>query len=182
MSDFDSCHRLELKIKRSGEIGGSERGEIIEFLSEAYREDFRPILASLPDLTHVLGYHHGELVAHGGWVTRWLECPNRLRLRTAYVEAIATGENHRRQGCARAVMQRIAEEIQEFDLGALSPAVTGLYISLGWQLWRGPLFIRSNAGLIATPDEQVMVLLLPKTPRLDLDWPLTAEWREGELW
>jgi hypothetical protein len=29
---------------------------------------------------------------------------------------------------------------------------------------------------------KVMILRLPCTPPLDLDAPLSAEWREGELW
>jgi aminoglycoside 2'-N-acetyltransferase I len=39
-----------------------------------------------------------------------------------------------------------------------------------------------DAGVLGTPDEQVMVLRLPRTPLLDLDAALTAEWRPGELW
>jgi hypothetical protein len=36
---------------------------------------------------------------------------------------------------------------------------------------------------LPTPDEQVMVLRLPRTPAgLSLDAPLSAEWREGEFW
>jgi hypothetical protein len=28
----------------------------------------------------------------------------------------------------------------------------------------------------------VMILRLPRTPPLDLDAPLSIEWREGDLW
>jgi aminoglycoside 2'-N-acetyltransferase I len=58
----------------------------------------------------------------------------------------------------------------------------GGYARLGWELWRGPLFVRTDAGLMPTPDEEVMILRLPRTTPLDLDSPLSAEWREGELW
>jgi aminoglycoside 2'-N-acetyltransferase I len=48
-------------------------------------------------------------------------------------------------------------------------------------MWRGPLFIRSAAALTATPQDRVMVLRLPKTPPLDLEAALSAEWRAGDL-
>jgi aminoglycoside 2'-N-acetyltransferase I len=99
------------------------------------------------------------------------------------VEAVATDERYRKKGYASAVMKRLAEEIRDYDIGALSTGSCSLYARLGWQLWRGPLFIRTADGMIATPEEKgVMVLVLPKTLALDLDTPLSAEWREGELW
>ena len=40
-----------------------------------------------------------------------------------------------------------------------------------------------STALQPTPDETVMILRLPRTPPdLDLDAPLSAEWRRGELW
>jgi len=53
---------------------------------------------------------------------------------------------------------------------------------LGWELWRGPLYIRTAEGPLATPSAEVMILKLPRTPPLDLEAALSAEWREGELW
>ena len=67
-------------------------------------------------------------------------------------------------------------------LFASSPSFAVTYARLGWEFWRGPLFIRRADRLIPTPDEDVMILRLPKTPPLDLEAPLSAEWREGELW
>jgi aminoglycoside 2'-N-acetyltransferase I len=87
-----------------------------------------------------------------------------------------------RRGYASAVMKRLARAIADYDLGALDPAEPELYARLGWVFWRGPLFIRMDGELLPTPDERVMILRLPKTPPLDLDAPLSAEWRPGELW
>lgn len=53
---------------------------------------------------------------------------------------------------------------------------------LGWETWRGPLFIRTADGLLPTPDEDVMIRRLPRTPALDVTQSLSAEWRQGELW
>jgi hypothetical protein len=79
-------------------------------------------------------------------------------------------------------MQTLARAIIDFELGALCPAAPDLYARLGWVYWRGPLFIRTPEGLTPTLEERIMILKLPKTPALDLDSPLSAEWREGEVW
>ena len=42
--------------------------------------------------------------------------------------------------------------------------------------------IRQDSGLLPTPDEEIMILPMPQTPPLDLDAPISAEWRVGELW
>jgi len=145
--------------------------------------DFEPILNTFEDATHVMGYSQGKLVSHALWVTRWLQCPDAPALRTAYVEAVATHTTARRMGFATAVMRSLATSIHDFDLGALSPSETSLYLRLGWEFWRGPLAIRTPNALLPTPEEEkVMILRLPNTPPLDLDLPLSADWREGELW
>ena len=104
-------------------------------------------------------------------------------MRTAYVEAVATDHPYRRRGYASMVMKRLAKEIIEYDLGGLSPSEPRFYQKLGWELWQGPLFIRKGDELLPSPEEeQVMILRLPGTPEFDLRAPLSAEWREGELW
>ena len=105
-------------------------------------------------------------------------------LRTAYVEAVATDVDYQRQGYATQVMQRLQAEIVDYELGGLSenPDVRHWYAQLGWESWQGPLSIRSEQGCIATPDEHCMILRLPQTPPIQLESPLSAEWRPGELW
>jgi aminoglycoside 2'-N-acetyltransferase I len=95
---------------------------------------------------------------------------------------VATEPQFQGRGFATAVMRRLASSIHDFEIGGLSPAEPMLYTRLGWVFWQGPLFIRTQAGLLSTPDGSVMILRLPKTPSLDLTLPLSAEWREGELW
>jgi aminoglycoside 2'-N-acetyltransferase I len=104
-------------------------------------------------------------------------------MRTAYIEAVDTEKEYQNRGFAATVMKCVAEEIQVFGLGALSPFSVAYYERLGWELWRGSLFVRTDEGLVRTPrDGDVMILRLPRTPFLDLYAPLSAEWREGELW
>lgn len=177
-----SVESLFVKIIDSNALSEQEHSEILELCSRAYQRDFKPFLDTFNDAIHILGRYQDILVTHALWVTRWLQCVELPTLRTAYVEAVATDERYRRQGFASAIMKRVAEETSQFDLGALCTGSPDFYARLGWQLWQGPLFIRAKEGLIATPNEQVMILFMPNTPVLNLDSPLSAEWREGELW
>ncbi len=161
----------------------ARREEIIDLCTRAYEEDFRAIMGTFHGAVHVLGRLHGRLVTHALWVTRWLQVGSCSPLRTAYVEVVATDKAFRRRGFAQAVMERVIEEVQDFELGALSPFSVEYYGRLGWELWRGPLFIRTEHSLDPSPEyEEVMIYRLPKTPNLDLSAPLSAEWREGQLW
>lgn len=156
--------------------------DILALCTRAYEEDAAALIATLHGCVHVIGSRGGRAVSHALWVTRWLQVGSSAPLRTAFVEMVATDPEHRRCGHASEAMRRIAAEVKAFDLAALSPFNAGWYARLGWEQWRGPLFIRTGGGLMPTPGEEVMILRLPRTPPLDLDAPLSAEWREGELW
>jgi len=159
------------------------RREIVDLCSEAYEETFDQYLEDVGPGVHLFGRVEGTLAAHLMWVPRLLEVGSRLGLRTAYVEAVATRPAFQRRGLASALLRRCPTEVADFDLAALCPSDAAFYQRLGWQLWRGPLFIRTPSGPQSTPEEQVMILPLPKTPlHLPLDAPLSAEWRKGELW
>jgi len=174
---------LSLQVIKGENLSENEYSEILTLCTGAYERDYRTFLESFQKPTHVLGRIEGRLVSHALWVTRWLQNDKLPLWRTAFVEAVATDESYRRRGYASEVMQKLAEEIRDFDIGGLSTGSCGLYARLGWQLWRGPLFIRTADGVIATPEEKgVMVLALTKTPPIDLDTPLSTDWREGELW
>ena len=95
---------------------------------------------------------------------------------------VASEPDFQRRGYATAVMKQLAHAICDFDLGGLCPAKPEFYARLGWVFWEGPLFIRDGNGLVPTPDEQIMIKQLAKTPDLSLNLQLSAEWREGELW
>jgi aminoglycoside 2'-N-acetyltransferase I len=175
-----SCHVAPVTA-----LSSQQWQAIVDLCTAAYDEDFNDIFAALPGTVHVLGYHAGVLVSHAAWVTRWLQPAGLNPLRTAYIEAVATDPAHQGRGYASAVMRHLAGQLDDYDLydlAGLSPSDPAFYARLGWELWRGPLAIRTADGLLETPDEQVMVLRLPRTPPLDLEGLLTAEWRMGELW
>jgi aminoglycoside 2'-N-acetyltransferase I len=173
---------LKIEVARASEITPELEAAVHALCNRAYGEDLAALFTTFPDPTHVLGFQDGKLASHAMWVRRWLQIGNGPLLRTAYVEMVATEPELQGQGFATKVMQHLASAIIGYDLGALCPAETSVYSRLGWVFWRGPLFIRRGEQLIATPEERIMILPLPKTPALDLDQPISAEWREGEVW
>ncbi len=151
--------------------------------ADAYREDMRRYAEDIGPGVHVLAWHGRALVSHAMWVERTLYPAGLEPLTCAYVELVATRTAERGKGFATAVMQRVATEIQSFALGALSPAVPPFYARLGWEMWRGPLSVRTADGVQPTPGEFVMMLRTGATPSgLDLDSAIAVDWRRGEVW
>ncbi|HEU5014210.1 MAG TPA: GNAT family N-acetyltransferase [Roseiflexaceae bacterium] len=163
-------------------LGISDRAEVLRLCSDAFHCDYAPFLEACTAAIHVLASMDGQIVSHALWITRWLQVGAGPLLRTAYVEGVATAPAYERRGLATAVMQTLQAQIADFDIGGLSPAQYRLYERLGWELWRGPLSARTAEGIIATPEEEAMILRLPRTPEIDLDAPLSVEWRAGEVW
>ena len=89
-----------------------------------------------------------------------------------------------RRGLGRWLMESLNPVIDVYDLGALaaSDAAVPLYEALRWSLWRGPLWALTPAGVVATPDEEGGVYVRPCSVPLDLDAPLTCDWRDGDVW
>lgn len=175
---------LQLAIVPGDAAPADIRAEILDLCNAAYGEDLTELFGTFGPATHVLGRIGGRLVSHAMWVTRWLQPEGDEPLRTAYVEMVATHPDHQRRAYASAVMRRLVEEIsREYALAALCTGTEAFYARLGWTLWRGPLAIRRpEGGLLPTPDERIMVMAVSHRPLPDLDAPLSAEWRRGELW
>src|SRR5262249_17195922 len=132
---------------------------------------------------HVLAKHKGTLVGHASWVPRQLQPEGLPMLQTAYVEDVATHPAFQHAGIGTSVMVRMVETIKDFELGGLATGHFGFYGRLGWELWRGKTAIRTGQGLLFTPDEDgLMILRLARTPPLNLDALITAEWRPGQVW
>jgi aminoglycoside 2'-N-acetyltransferase I len=148
----------------------------------AYQADMKSYLRDIGPGEHLLGLLDGVLVSHLMWVTRWLQPGRSAPLKTAYVELVATAPDTQRRGYATALLEHFAKQVGDYQLAALSPATDNLYARLGWRFWRGSLAVRKNGELLPTPEEQVMILPLALTPPLDLDLPLSVEWRPGEVW
>ena len=174
---------LSFRVVEGAALKPEEREEIIALCDLAYEEDMGVIIRQFVDPVHVLGYWGEKLVCHALWITRYLQPEGFRLLRTAYVEAVASHPNYRCRGFASAIMRRVIEEIQDFDIAGLAPFSVAYYARLGWELWRGPLYERVEDSWVASlPEDELMIYRLPKTPTLDLDAAISVEWREGEVW
>ncbi len=142
------------------------------------------------DWDHALGGVHvvvdlgGVIVAHAAVVERELHLAGRP-LRTGYVEAVATVPDRQGTGLGTVAMVEIGAIIDETDeLGALGTGSHHFYERLGWETWRGPASVRTPAGDRPTPDDDgfIMVRRTTRTPPLDLDAPISCDWRPGDVW
>jgi aminoglycoside 2'-N-acetyltransferase I len=142
------------------------------------------------DWDHAVGGVHfmleedGSIVAHASVVDRELHTGGH-HLPTGYVEAVATWPAHQRRGHGSALMGEVGAYIdQTFQLGALDTGSPAFYERHGWVVWSGPTFVRTDAGLVRTKEEdgQVLVRLTPTSPDLDLSEPISCDWRPGDVW
>lgn len=175
---------MPLTIERSETSSLSPQllAEVRSLCEEAYGQDLARYFADIGPGVHLLGWQGSALVSHVMWVERALYPAGVAPLQAAYVELVATRVAAQRRGFASELMRRLAHEIRSYPLGALSPSDPAFYERLGWEQWRGALFVRRSARITATPDEAVMVLPLRASQALDLAAPLGIDWRPGEVW
>lgn len=178
---------MRLRRVRTADLRDGELTALRELFAAAWPND----RFDEHDLEHSLGGRHvllevrGRIASHAAVVPRSLETARR-RFATGYVEAMATWPEFEHRGYGTMVLRAAGEHIRsEYELGALDTSKHAFYERLGWERWRGPTSVRTAGGLRATPEEDgcVMILRTPVTPRdLDLDAPISCEWREGEVW
>jgi len=173
---------LTIERSASGSLSPRLLGELRSLCEEAYGQDLARYFADIGPGVHLLGWLGSALVSHVMWVERTLYPAGAEPLQAAYVELVATRVAAQRRGFASELMRRLAHEIRAYALGALSPSDPAFYQRLGWERWRGALFVRRSGRITATPDETVMVLRLRASPALDLAAPLGIDWRPGEVW
>jgi aminoglycoside 2'-N-acetyltransferase I len=174
-----------LSFSSTEELDADTRAEIIRLCVAAHQEpDFERLFTYIPSGgRHFMAYRDGELLSHAVVTTRWLHVEGQGRLRTAYVDAVATLPAYQRRGYGTAVLQLLARSVDDYDVGGLQSDRPEFYERLGWELWRGRLAVQSQEGTIPTPDQRgIMILRLPGTPALDLDGELTVESDGGRLW
>ena len=133
--------------------------------------------------THVVADLDGRIVAHASVVPRDIHAGD-WPLATGYVEAVAVQPGEQGRGHGTAVMRVVAEIVASYELGALGTGEHGFYERLGWRTWRGPSSVRTDDGERPTPEDDgyLMVLVTPTSPPLDLDTPISCEWRPGDVW
>ena len=181
------CRVTVVRIVPTEELGADEVRILRELFDAAWErepEDFQD-----EDWEHAVGGLHvvleedDAIVAHAAVVERELHTGGH-ELATGYVEAVATHQAHRRRGHGSAVVREVVAYIDRtFQVRALGgdPA---FYVPRGWSVWEGPTFVRTEAGLVRTPEEDgsVLVRRTPTTPPIDLAAPISCDWRPGEVW
>jgi GNAT superfamily N-acetyltransferase len=174
---------MQVEIVESAALTAAQHDAIVSLCTQAYEEPFAPYLTDIGPGVHLLGLVDGQLVSHAMWVPRALCLDGDCALQTAYVEAVATLPAEQGKGYATHLMRAVPALLDAFDLAVLSPSDDAWYARLGWELWRGPLSVREQGAVVPTPDEEVMILRLPRTPAaLDVRTPLACDWRPGEVW
>jgi len=169
---------------RTEDVDADTRAAIIQVCIAAHREDdFSHLFSYIPSGgLHFLACQEQTLVGHAVVTTRWLQHNDQPILRTAYVDAVATLPEYQNHGVGSTLMQRLASEIDEYEIACLETERASFYSRLGWQAWRGTLAGRKESELIPTPNQTgIMILTTPKTPPLDLDGSLTIEY-DGRFW
>ena len=171
---------------RTEDLDAATRASIIHVCVEAHQEeDFKNLFSYIPSGGwHFRGYHDDELVSHAVVTTRWLQPDGQPFLKTAYVDAVATLPAYQGLGFGGALLRQLASEIDnEYVIACLETERETFYERLGWEVWRGALAGRSEAGLIPTPNQTgIMILRLSQTPALDLDKGLTIECQAERIW
>jgi aminoglycoside 2'-N-acetyltransferase I len=129
----------------------------------------------------VLARAGSVIVGHASVVERPLAIDGRWH-RAGYVEAVAVSEPYRRRGLATRILRTAIPALRGFDLGALSTGSPEVYARLGWQVWRGPTFAATSAGIVRTTDDDGGIMVLAQRVPLDLDRPIMCQWRTGDVW
>lgn len=181
--------RPSIRLIRTAELTADETAVLRALFQGAWsgkdgvfsEDDWRSATGGL----HVVLEVDGSIRSHASVVDRVLETGGHS-LRTGYVEAVATWPAHQGHGYATSVMQAVGELLEDrYRLGALDTGIVLFYERLGWERWRGPTAVRTERGVIGTPEEdgQVMVLRTRSGPAdLDLDLPISCDWRPGDVW
>lgn len=173
----------------TAQLTAAEIDAIHELLRAAFEGDEHGGFTE-EDWQHSVGGQHfllevdGKIIAHASVVQRELNVGG-TPIRTGYVEAVATAPGHQRKGYGTAVMSAVERHLTEnFDLGALGTGSQAFYVRLGWQIWRGPTYVRTRTGTQRTADEDgyILILATPTSPALDLSDPISCEWRPGDVW
>ena len=178
-----------LRVAQTDELDPATFAAIDELCETAFEESFAAAWESIGAGIHAFLEDEGRVVAHAMIVDRPLYLGHEpdIALDAGYVEAVATLPAFQGHGHATRVMGHIGSLIaDEYRIGALSTGSNAFYERLGWETWRGPLYVLMPDGQrirAADEDGGAMILRTPRTPPdLDLNGPAAVDWRPEESW
>jgi GNAT superfamily N-acetyltransferase len=178
---------IELVTLRTVDVDDRLTADLIAMCGRAFREPFERPWHAVGEGTHVVALLDGAAVGHALIIERMIEIGTQrpLRLRTAYLENVATEPRVQGRGIGSAVMRQAHALVDRYELGALATASNGFYERLGWATWRGPVHVRRRGRHERLPGEdgRVMVRTTPRGPAtLDIDAPISVEGRAWNAW
>lgn len=171
--------------RTTAELTPSEAARIRTLLDEAFEGRFTDALwGQALGGVHFFVDEEGVPISHASVVPRRLAVRDR-EINTGYVEAVGTRPRDRGKGLARSVLAAARRHIADtYELGALHSVLPTFYVHLGWERWRGPTFVRTDSGLVRThaDDGCIHIWRVAAAGALDLDDPISCEWRPGFVW
>jgi len=177
---------IHVRSVRTPELAPADLAQLLDLFAACWPDgDF-----STDDIAHAMGGRHwlaearGGIIGHASVVPRLLEADG-VPVPTGYVEAVATHPDWRHRGIASRLMTAAnAHIVETYEVGALSTDLHLVYARVGWETWHGPTFVRTDAGLVRTEDDDdgIMVLRTPRTRPLTGAESLSCEWRAGDAW
>ena len=173
----------ELRTAHTADLSDGCAAAIRELLDGAFGKVSEDTYQNVLGGVHALLVEDGALIGHASVVQRRMLHGGQA-LRTGYIEGVAVRADRRRRGHGAALMSALERIVlAAYQLGALGASDDGaqLYVSRGWQRWRGPIAALTPDGIRGTPDKAGAVYVLPVTP-VDLSGELVCDWRPGSVW
>ena len=171
--------------RSTAELTPSEATRIRTLLDEAFEGRFTDALwRQALGGVHFFVEEDGVPISHASVVPRLLAVRDR-EINTGYVEAVGTRHRDRGKGLARRVLAAAQLHIADkYELGALHSVLPTFYEHLGWERWRGPTFVRTGSGLrrTRTDDGFIHIWRVAAAAALDINDPISCEWRPGFVW
>jgi aminoglycoside 2'-N-acetyltransferase I len=175
---------LELRTAHTADLDDGIRAAVRELMDAAFgmvsEDTYQNVLGGV----HALLLEDGELIGHASVVQRRMLHGGRA-LRTGYVEGVAVRADRRRRGHGATMMSELERIVRSgYQLGALGASDDGarLYVSHGWQRWRGPIAALTPDGIRRTPDKDGAIYALPVSIPVDVSGELVCDWRPGSVW
>ena len=172
-------------MARTEELDAATVGELDRLCAAAFDEPWDGYWERIGPAVHAFARERDELVAHACFVERDL-LAGALELRAAYVEAVAVDPRRQGSGLGSVVMRQVGEQIAaSYPLGALATGSNAFYERLGWETWRGEIWLAEHGGRRRMPEQEgdIMILRTPTTPRdLDTGGALVGSARAADPW
>jgi len=175
---------IQLRTAHTADLGADLRSALRGLLDGAFGgvsdDTFENVLGG----SHAMVLEDGALIGHASVVQRRM-LHGGMALRAGYIEGVAVRQDRRRRGHGAALMAEVERIVRSgYHLGALGASQDGsrLYLSRGWQLWRGQAWALTPDGPRRTPDQEGYIYVLPGPVPLDLSAKITCDWRDGALW